>query len=488
MSDFTVALQRLHQLSLNHDTWLAATPKTHQQCLRFLINPSIILAARCAYGGSRLKRWTNQQWKLVKWMIRDQSTWPERMPSFWKESHFESTPWIEQHLISERVHEYPVPEGIMTQDIDAWLGRPGRPEDWDAFEITPPDYPCDWAAYIRDTPPWIKAELALALVAASESTTVEGAESSVQVPCHDNKDDTNTDLKEGEEDDAVQANHNPPAHSQEEAIKYDKWKEITHRLVQPELLSGADTAAFYTTLQSLVDISAKSKVKAQTRSEELVKKEKAINRLLRKLRAENEALQQTIDRSRQNHEDCDVMIGKIKEEMIVKRDCARWPGKRERLDENGDSVHDSGSHRKRQRMEENNDGGQYAGSGRDDNSDGVQDGGSHCKRQRLSLDGDGDDDSEVNLTGNRFDGSSLSYVRHGLGFLDRIWSSCTKWSVSWDVLKFVNYSRRASYRVLGENYGDKQASPHFFHIDLTQGIYGCIGSLNTTSGAVGGNK
>ncbi|KAK4210215.1 hypothetical protein QBC37DRAFT_403614 [Rhypophila decipiens] len=353
MSDFTVALQRLHQLSLNHDTWLATKPKTHRQCLQFLIFPSIILAARFAYGGYRMKRWTKQQWNLVKWMIRDQSTWPERMPSFWKDSHFEYTPWIET-----------------TPDI----GKE-RPEDWDAFEITPPDYPCDWAAYIWDTPSGIQAELALALVAASEST-VEGAESSVQVPCHDNKDDTNTDLKEGEEDDAVQTNPNPPAHSQEEAIKYDKWKEITHRLVQPELLSGADTAAlFYTTLRSLVDISAKSKVKAQTRSDELVKKEETINRLLRKLQAEKEELQQEVHRSRQKHEDCDMMIGKIKEE-IVKRDCAKWPGKRQRLDENDDGAQDAGSGRKREC--------------RDDNSDGVQDGGSHRERQRLSLDDEGD--------------------------------------------------------------------------------------------------
>ncbi|KAM7200769.1 hypothetical protein V8F33_003700 [Rhypophila sp. PSN 637] len=378
MSDFTITLQRLYQLSLNHDNWLAATPKTFRQCLPFLISPSILLAARCAYGGSRMKRWASA-WKLVKWMLQDQSTWSDRLPPFWKDSHFESAPWIDQHLVSEKSLEYPVPEGIMAQDIDAWLGHPGRPKDWDAFEITQPDYPYDWAAYIRETPSWIQAELALALIAASESTAVEAEGPSVQVPCQDNKDDTNPDLKEDEEDDSGPTNLNSPARCSEEAIKHAKWKKLTHKLVVPELLSAVDIAGFYTTLKSLVEISAQSKAKAQTRSEELVKKEEAINRLLSKLQAEKEELQQAIDRSRQKHEDCEMVIGKIKEE-IVKRDCAKWPGKRQRLDDIADGVQEDGSHRKRQC--------------REDSSDDVQDGGSHRKRQRLSLDDNGADNEQ----------------------------------------------------------------------------------------------
>ncbi|KAM7217239.1 hypothetical protein V8F06_007422 [Rhypophila decipiens] len=74
-------------------------------------------------------------------------------------------------------------------------------------------------------------------------------------------------------DDSVQNKPNPPAHGPEGAKKDAKWKEIKQSLGEPRLLSTINIADVYTTLNHLVDISAKAKVKAQTMSEELKKKE-----------------------------------------------------------------------------------------------------------------------------------------------------------------------------------------------------------------------
>ncbi|KAM7200768.1 hypothetical protein V8F33_003699 [Rhypophila sp. PSN 637] len=293
---FTEHLKTLYELSQSHETWLAASDQGSTTRLTY-VSPAYVLAAMCAFGGA-IPPPCKQYWHFYEWMLHDSSSWPARMPAFWKHSKFDNANWVQSHFGPESWFRVTVPKVFKELELDAWLG-PGRRKrdtvDWRGSDYGhSPEYHQDWETILRDPestikpPAWIKEAVNSSGGTYANSRTSTSANSGGRLEAA---------LSQAMEKGAWQ-----------EAIELAKRRlreiERSYDEISPDNL-----AALPQMLTNLVDLSLTPIMKTggDALAEQLEKKKRAIAVLV----AERDKIEQSIASLRQGQQDCQITIAKI---------------------------------------------------------------------------------------------------------------------------------------------------------------------------------
>ncbi|KAM7216828.1 hypothetical protein V8F06_007805 [Rhypophila decipiens] len=299
------------------------------------ISPAYVLAAMCAFRGA-IPPPCEQYWHFYEWMLHDSSSWPNRMPAFWKHSKFDNANWIQSHFGPESWFRVTVPKLFKELEVDAWLD-PGRRKrdtvDWRGSDYGHyPEYHQNWEAILRDSESTIKPPVWIKAAVNSSGGTYDNTRFTFEDSIQTDRDDSESGLLD---DDAPKPEVLSPSHGTvlairtptpalsggrlrqalSEALGKGAWQEVIElakRRVREiersyDEISPDNLAAMPQMLTNLFELTQIMKAGGDALAEELEEKKRAITVLV----AERDKIEQSIASSRQGQQDCQTTVGKI---------------------------------------------------------------------------------------------------------------------------------------------------------------------------------